>query len=202
MVVTLAFDTETTGFVLAKEKPDHPGQPHLVELGCAVYDEDERERVTLNLIIKPDGWTVPSGASTVHGITTEMAHALGVPLVVALAAFSNLAKLATRHAGHNVDFDLKVMMAQFHRIGRPFPPMNPLCTKDLADPITRLPPTARMVSAGFGHKTKPPTLTECTKILFDEGLVGAHGALTDARACARVLFEIERRSRDAVRIPN
>lgn len=189
---TLAFDTETSGFILAKEKPDHPGQPHLVELGCVLYGHDNIERITINLVVKPDGWFIPTSASNVHGITTEIAHDLGIPLIAVLAVFSNLVKMSDRQVGHNIDFDLKVLMAAFYRVNKPFPPVNPLCTKDLADPITRLPPTAKMISTGYGHKTKVPTLTECIKILFDENLVGAHGALTDARACGRVLFEIER----------
>ena len=193
MTNTLCFDTETYGLVNSREKPDHVSQPHLAELGCVLYDADGKERCTVNLIVKPYGREIPKGAADVHGITTEMANDLGVPLVVALAVFSNLTKLATTHVGHNVDFDLKVMQAAFHAVGRPFPTMNPRCTKDLADPVLRLPPTAKMVSAGFGHKFKPPNLGECYQFLFGEELVGAHGALTDARACGRVFFELLRR---------
>lgn len=59
-------------------------------------------------------------------------------------------------------------------------------------PIVNLPPTPKMVAAGF-TKPKPPSLTECMRFFFNEDLVGAHGALTDARACARVFHEIRRR---------
>src|ERR1019366_268020 len=125
---TLAFDTETTGFINDREKPDHPSQPNLVQLGCILYDADNAERVSVDVIIKPDGWTIPSEvAKKSHGITTEMALALGIPLIGACSIFSNLVKLSDRTVGHNIDFDLKVMMAAFHRIGRPFPPVNPLC---------------------------------------------------------------------------
>ena len=190
---TLVFDTETTGFVLDKEKPSHPSQPHLVELGCVLYDDDQIERVTVNVIIKPDGWTVPDKAAEVHKITTDVAERHGIPLVVALALFSHLAKSASRHVGHNVQFDLKVMMAAFHRAGKTFPTINPLCTKEMAEPILKIPPTERMKNTGYGHKFKAPNLTECVRFLFDEDLVGAHSALTDARACGRVLFELEKR---------
>lgn len=193
---TLAFDSETTGFVLDNEKPAHPGQPHLVEFGCVLYDHGSAEKATVNVIIRPDGWIISDSASAVHGITTEMAYDLGIPLMVVAALFSNLAKQSDRQVGHNIQFDIKVMMAEFHRINRPFPPMNPRCTKDLAEPVLRLPPTERMKAKGMGHKFKSPTLTECWRFLFDEELVGAHGALTDARACARVLFELERRQKE------
>lgn len=191
---TLVFDTETTGFVLDKKPPSHPEQPYLVELGCVLYDDNAIERACINLIVKPDGWTIPKSASDVHGITTEMANDLGVPLVVALAAFSHLAKAATNHVGHNIQFDLKVMQAQFYRLGKPFPTMNPRCTKDMAEPIMKLPPTQRMIDAHMGHKFKSPNLTECIRFFFDEELIGAHGAIADTRACARVYFEILRRT--------
>ncbi len=195
MPLTLVYDTETSGLTLTREKPSHPEQPHLVQLGCALYDEAQYERAYVSLIIKPAGWTIPPGAADVHGITTEMAHDLGVPLLVALALFSNMAKAAATHVAHNADFDIKVLMAAFHRVNRPFPPINSRCTKDLADPYTKMPPTERMVAAGFGWKNKPPKLIECVKFFFNEELPGAHDALVDARACARVFFEIERRKR-------
>ena len=86
------------------------------------------------------------------------------------------------------------MQAEFHRLGRPFPVMNPLCTRELSEPILKLPPTERMIKYGHGDKFKSPNLTECWRFFFDEPLIGAHGAQVDARASARVLFEIERRN--------
>jgi DNA polymerase III subunit epsilon len=197
-VKTLAFDTETSDLCLEREKPDHPGQPHVVELGCVLYDHENAERTTVNVIIRPTGWTIAPKAQETHGISLEMAYDLGIPAMVAMAMFSNLVKQADRTCGHNITFDLKVMMAEFHRIGRPFPPTNPRCTKDLAEPVLKLPPTERMKATGMGHKFKSPTLTECVRFLFDEELVGAHGALADARACGRVLFELERRAKETV----
>ena len=188
------FDTETTGFVQPKLPPEHPSQPHLVQLGGVLYDDSGHERASMDLTIKPEGWEIPSKASDVHGITPAIADRHGIPLIVALALFSNLAKLARHHVGHNIEFDMKVMAAAFHRVNRPMPAMNPRCTKDMADPILKLPPTEKMINAGFGHKFKPPTLTECVRFFFDEQLVGAHSAVIDARACGRVYFELLRRT--------
>ena len=196
-MITLAFDTETDKLVLPKQKPTHPDQPHLVELGCVLYDGDV-ERVTVNFIVDPQDRTIPDEAANVHGITTATARRLSIPLIVACAVFSHLAKLSDRQVGHNIEFDIKVLMAEFHRLNRPFPATNPRCTKNMAEPVLQLPPTERMLATGMGHKFKSPTLTECWRFLFDEDLVGAHGALTDARACARVLFELEKRSEQRI----
>jgi DNA polymerase-3 subunit epsilon len=144
------------------------------------------------LIVKPDGWEIPRGASDVHGITTEIANQCGVPLALALATFSNLVKTSDDHVAHNEEFDQRVLQAQFHRLNRPFPVVNAHCTKNLATPIVNLPPSERMRAAGF-NKPKPPTLTECVDFFFGQKLEGAHDALVDTRACLRVYLEILRR---------
>lgn len=190
----LAFDSETTGLVNSREPPSHPSQPHLVQLAAIIWDLDaDRELSSISLIVKPDGYEIPRGASDVHGITTETARAVGVPLVVALAAFNHLLRATSDHVAHNSDFDVKVLLAAYHRVGRPVAPINPKCTKNLAEPLLKLPPTPRMIETGYGHKFKAPTLTECVRFFFDEDLSGAHDALVDARACARVYREILRR---------
>lgn len=82
------------------------------------------------------------------------------------------------------------MQAAFHRVARPFPAMNIVCTKEMADPVLCLPPTARMIAAGYGDKFKAPSLAECIRFLFEEEMAGAHSALADCRYCARVFFEL------------
>lgn len=191
----LSFDTETTGLVRNELPADHPSQPRLVQLAALLLEDDGTERSHIALLVKPGGFEVPVGAASVHGITTELATRGGVPLLVALAAFSQLAKNATHHVGHNVTFDVTVLTAEFARINRPLPPLDAVCTKELAAPIVNLPPTERMLRAGF-TKPKPPTLTECIRFFFDEDLTDAHDALVDARACARVYFELLRRDRE------
>lgn len=193
MSLILVADTETSGLTLGREKPSHPGQPNLVQLACIMFTDTGKEIGSLSVIIKPDGWTIPDEAAAVHGINTEMATLVGIPLLAALAVFNHMVKAADVVVAHNAEFDLKILMTAFHRVNRPFPYMNPRCTKDMADPIMRMPPTEKMIAAGFGWKTKPPKLIECIKYFFDEDLEGAHDALVDTRACARVFFEIERR---------
>jgi len=195
MPLVLCYDTETTGLVNDREPPSHPSQPHLVQLGAVLLDEESgTELGSVSLIVKPEGYAIPEQAAAVHHVTTGIATACGLPLVVVLALWSNLTKVAQHHVAHNAVFDLKVLQAEFHRVNRPFPPVDPRCTKQLAAPVLNLPPTPRMVAAGF-TKPKDPTLTECVRFFFDEDLVGAHGALADARACGRVYLELLRRGK-------
>jgi DNA polymerase-3 subunit epsilon len=190
----MAYDTETTGLVKTKLPPSDPSQPRIVQLAAQVWSDDgTRILHGFSWIIRPDGWEVPREAADVHGITTEMAFAFGVPIRVALASLCQALKVSTRSVAHNHDFDLKMIASEFHRAGIAMPTMNSVCTKTLASPITRLPPTDRMVRAGFGHKFKDPTLSECVRFLFGEELSGAHDALVDTAGCARVYFELVKR---------
>jgi DNA polymerase-3 subunit epsilon len=187
-----AFDTETTALVNAKAPPSHPSQPYLVQLGGLLLEEDGAERARVNLIVRPEGYEIPAAAAAVQRITTELALRVGVPALVVGAIFSNLVKLATHHVAHNSDFDVKVMQAFFFRLKRTCPPLNPRCTMRLSSDLVGLPPTPRMVAAGF-DKFKPPNLTELIKFLFNEDLEGAHDAQVDVNACARAYLELVRR---------
>ena len=194
-MLALCFDTETTGFTNKAMPPQHSSQPHLVELGAVLIDTATGcELETLNLIVKPDGYEIPTSASDVHGITTELATKVGIPLLAALAPFSHLCKAADYHVAHNTEFDMVVLIAAFWRAGRPWPAVNARCTKNMAEPVIKLPPTERMIAAGMGHKFKAPSLSECYQFFFGEELTGAHGALVDALACARVYLELCRRA--------
>ena len=82
------YDTETTGLPLFREPSEHPGQPHLVQLAAALVDLDTRETVaSLDVVVRPDGWTIPDDVAAVHGITTDYAAAVGVPESLALSLF-------------------------------------------------------------------------------------------------------------------
>lgn len=198
--MTLLFaDTETTGLVNGKQDHRHPSQPHLVQLGLLLTTDDGGELGSVNLIVRPDGYVIPDQAAKVHGITTDIALSAGVPLVVAVALFTNLRARADLIVAHNQAFDRLVMDAAIHRTGRQ--PASPgpewWCTMEAASPVVAIPPTTRMVAAGF-TKFKPPNLGECVRFFFDEELTGAHDAMVDVRACARVYFALKSRAAAAV----
>lgn len=182
MKPALFFDVETTG--------TDPARDAIVQIAAVLDDGQGRERAALNLLIRPDGWTVPGEAARLHGITTEIAAANGVPLVVALAAFNHLCRAALVGVGHNVGFDIRFVKAAFVRIGRgevcALGALDVFCTKEWATPIVNLPPTDRMVRAGYGHKPKAAKLEEAIRHFFGEDLDGAHDALVDVRACRRL----------------
>lgn len=186
----LFFDTETTGKALFKAPPNHPAQPRIVQLAAILFDEEASECGSLNVIIKPDGWTIPDEAAAIHGITTAKALACGIPIMSALAVFSNFLHLADMLIAHNIDFDELVVSCDlvrlpnsgaqkcFDRLGE----INTFCTMKNTTQICQLP-------GNYGD-FKWPKLNEAHKHLFGTDVEDAHDAMADVRACARIYFEI------------
>lgn len=187
----LFFDTETTGFFNDRQPVDHPSQPHLVQLAASLCEDDGPEVMSISLIVN-NAVPIPVQASNVHKITTEIAAARGIDLAMAVDVFGHLYRLADTVVAHNIKFDKGIMEAAIARRHGAIRTLNkPLfCTMEAASPIVNLPPTERMLAAGF-DKPKPPKLEECIRHFFDEALDGAHDALIDVAACRRVYFHLK-----------
>lgn len=157
----IVYDTETTGLARDRLPPNDPSQPHLVQLAASLIDDDGTERAGISLVVRPEGWTIPAEASAVHGITQELAAKIGVPLRVAVSCFTNLRALADEAVAHNEKFDWTVLEAAVARLGvspgKDWP--KRVCTASGAAEYVNLPPTERMLAAGF-NKPKTPNLAD------------------------------------------
>ncbi|GEM18005.1 3'-5' exonuclease [Gluconobacter oxydans] len=189
----LFFDTETTGFAKPGLPTGHEDQPHCVQLAAILTDEQGQEEACVNVIIRPNGWTVPERAAAVHGITTEKAARYGIREKVAAGLFYDLTSRADLLVAHNIQFDRQIVATMYARAKRPEwkLPEAQFCTMEAATPLVNLPPTPRMRAAGI-IKPKVPKLEECIQHFYGETLEGAHDALVDVRACARIYFEMKR----------
>jgi len=181
------FDTETTGIPRNYKAPasDLRNWPRLVQLAWLLADENSNEITSAEYMIKPDGFTIPQDATRIHGITTEMAVQNGIDLKSVLTTVMPDIKRAFVLVAHNVQFDEKVLGAEFLRAGYPNPVESKerKCTMQGATNYCRLP-------GPYGYKW--PTLQELHMKLFNETLGVAHRALVDVRACARCYFELKR----------
>lgn len=198
MTLALAYDTETTGLALFKEPSDHPDQPHIVQLGAILVDLDTRATIaSMDVIIRPDGWTIPDEVAQVHGITTERALAVGIPERTALEMFMTLwdGRLLL---GHNESFDRRILRIAQHRFPASvcddqrdnWKAANSHCTQLLSTPILQLPPTEKMKAARrFHHKSA--NLREAYEHFMGKPLVDAHSAMADCRAALDVFFAIQ-----------
>lgn len=189
----VVFDSETTGLAAFKQPPGHESQPHIVQLGAILYDDNGRVMAEMNLLVKPDGWTVPKEASDIHGITTEMCERYGLPLKTVIMLFIVLARRAKRTVAHNRSYDHLMVETALIRLGftkeleewRAMSASGGFCTMQAMTPVCKLP--------GRRGSFKWPTLMEAHVYLFKEEFGGSHDAMNDVRACARVYHEIQRR---------
>ena len=195
MNIALVYDTETTGLPLFKEPSEHPGQPHIVQLGAVLVDLDTWQILsTLDVMVRPEGWTIPEEVSKIHGITTEMAGDLGVPESLAAEMLLDMWRGRLRIA-HNEQFEARIVRTASMRHFEPtqadaWKEGVAECTANLATPIVKIPPTERMKAAGF-TKFKTANLGEAFKHFTGRDLVGAHSALVDVRACLDVYRAIK-----------
>lgn len=186
---TLIFDTETTDLPKPTLHPAHPLQPHLIQFAAIILDKDGNELERLSTLVKPGpGAIIAHAAFRAHGISLAQAERDGMPAIEVWNWFSSRAAAADRIVGHNVGFDIHVMTSvaarTLNQVWRPA--CEVFCTMAHATPVVNLPPTPRMMRAGrYGPKF--PTLAECMKHFFGEDLPGAHDALADVTACARLL---------------
>lgn len=178
----LFFDTETTGKAFFKLPATSTSQPRIVQLAALLCANDGREMASVNVIIRPDGWTIPKEASDIHGITTETADECGVPIRGALDVLIAMAYRADTTIAHNIDFDALVVASELFRDGNRFQmPQQRFCTMHATTNLCKLP-------GPYGFKW--PKLIEAHQHLFGTGFEDAHDAMADVRACARIYFEI------------
>lgn len=185
----LVFDTETTGF--ANFGADHKSQSaRLVQLAAILFAPTGKRIATFASIIQPVDFEIPSGASAVHGITTEFATAHGSPLSYALDWFHHM---VVRHepicVAHNFKFDQLILDSELFRVGycvnSIFEGLDTYCTMLNSTDVCKIP--------GKYGKNKWPKCVEAYSLLCGKELVGAHGALEDCSATAEIYFELKRR---------
>ena len=195
MNLKLFFDTETTGLPDFKAPSESAHQPHIVQLAALLVDMDTRETIqSMDVIIRPDGWTIPDEVAAVHGITTQHAEAVGIPERLAVEMFMELWCGRTRIA-HNQQFDARIVRIALMRYRSEeaadiWKSGSAECTAILATPICQIPPTAKTVKAGF-NKFKTPNLGEAYRHFTGKDLVNAHSAMADVMACRDVYFAIK-----------
>jgi len=184
----LFFDTETTG--LPKDynasSEDVDNWPRLVQLGWLMVDDDEKIVSQGNYIVKPEGFEIPKESSDVHGITNEKANEQGCDLKSLLKIFANEIIKADIIVGHNINFDIKVMDAEFIRNKIPVRLKNVdfFCTMQESTNFCKL-----ANKNGFSSY-KWPNLQELHTKLFGVGFEDAHDAMIDILATKKCYYEL------------
>jgi len=183
----LFFDTDTTGIPKNYKAPvsDINNWPRLVQIAWLVTDNSGNEIKSAEYIIKPDGFSIPEDAARIHGITNELASQSGVDLKPVLEEITVDISKAVALIAHNMQFDEKILGAEFLRMGHPnhMDGKPKKCTMQSSTDYCKIP-------GAYGNKW--PKLQELYKKLFRESFGNAHNALADVRACSRCYFELRR----------
>ena len=185
----LFFDTETTGIPKDYKAPctNTDNWPRLIQLGWLLTDAEGRILSEGNHIVRPDGFEIPKAASDVHGITTDFALENGKPLLDVIFAFGADLNQAECVIGHNLDYDLHIVGAEYVRLGYDYRIMfarPTLCTMQATIQYCNIP-------GRFGPKW--PKLMELYTKLFGQEFDGAHDAMADIIATKECFFELIRR---------
>lgn len=180
----LAFDSETSGMPDFNRQAEDPSQPHIVQLGAILFDSNRRVVSELNLLVRPDGWTISPETTAIHGITQEAAMKYGIKLERVIKLFIDLADRAELLVAHNYSFDEKMVRRELHHLTLPslaeaMRARPNYCTMKSSTDILKIPGLC-------GYKW--PKLQEAHVHFLGREFDGAHDAMADVRACAAVYF--------------
>ena len=187
----LIFDTETTGLPKNWNAPitDSDNWPRCIQLAWQVHNDMGELVEVKNFIIKPEGFDIPFNASKIHGISTERALKTGQDLSFVLNEFNQALGKVKFVIGHNVNFDLNIVGAEFHRAGI----ASSMMEKNKLDSCSETTASLCQIPGGRGGKFKLPKLQELHQFLFQEEFAEAHNASADVEATARCFLELIRK---------
>lgn len=203
MTIINIFDFETTGIPIRvrdgqKVPSDDPAQPHVVQAAAKTINLETKEVISqMSRIVKPDGFEISQFIAELTGVSQERAMDEGVSRKDMVDEFLAVCDPADIMVAHNDPFDRKMMRISLVREygrevaedwyckeGRGF-----FCTMKAATPICKIPPTGKMVKAGF-NKFKPPKLEEAYEFFFGKKPEVCHDAMADVLSTEAILFEM------------
>ncbi|RTY91377.1 DNA polymerase III subunit alpha [Flavobacterium sp. GT3R68] len=187
----LIFDTETTGLPKRWDAPitDTNNWPRCIQIAWQLHDEMGQLIEHKDYLVQPEGFNIPYDAERIHGISTELAQANGVPLSEVLEKFNIALSKAKFIVGQNLGFDVNIMGCEFHRMNV----NSPMATMPVLDTCTEVTASLLQLPGGRGGRFKLPTLTELHSYLFHKPFSEAHNATADVEATTRCFLELIRR---------
>ena len=183
----MVLDTETTGIPITAGFNNyyHPKElkyydtARLIELGYILYDIKGIKYKTVSNIVLPNNFSIDNWK--IHGITNEIATKEGIELKEVLDKFSEDLDLVDTIIGHNIKFDMNVLLSEFYRNDRQdliekFKTKKVICTMQVGKVVMK--------------QYKFPKLIELYHFLFNEICNQEHRALSDVIICAKCFFYI------------
>jgi DNA polymerase III epsilon subunit-like protein len=187
----LIFDTETTGLPEGRNPSIYETQkwPHIIQLSYIVYDSETNDIVTLedDYIHIGDDVVIEPGSQKIHNISRELLLDKGILIQDALEKFNNFAKSSDLLVGHNVSFDMRMVIVEGIRNKLKINVRNSYCTMKNNVELCKI---EREWPDGNKY-FKYPTLSELHEELFKTTPKNTHNALIDILICMRCFIKIE-----------
>lgn len=189
----LIFDTETTG--LPKSKNTSKGKwyekwPYIVQISWILYDGKKNMIKDIqDFIVKlPENILISNESSTIHGITNELSHKKGTTILEIIKKFNIVLNLCDMIIGHNIDFDINMLRAEYIRNNcvEPFKILKykPIyCTMKNSIELCKIESINK-----YGKYFKWPKLVELHKKLFNTEPKNLHNSLTDIYVTLRCFY--------------
>jgi len=190
----ICFDTETTGLPEKRNTSIYETSkwPHVVQLSFMVYDDEKKEIVEeYDEIIKIDESIHLTPKSVeIHGISRDIIHERGVPIIDALNAFKRALNSCDLCVGHNISFDKRLLIVEairnkgFDSTDKSYVQFqfkNEFCTMLKSVEVCRIEKLRGDGTVYF----KYPTLLELHKHLFKKIPNNAHNSKVDVLICLR-----------------
>ncbi len=206
----LVFDTETSGlpprgFNNKVSITNVNLWPYIVQFSYVIYNTklNSIEKLEDMIIKVPPHVKLNGESEKIHGITDEMNKTRGIPIEMALKKFTSDIEHVDSVVGHNLDFDMNMVRAEWfrlisnkekaHRINDIYVTFltnlkEKKCICTMQTNIERC--NIKATSAKGKEYTKWPTLAELHKHLYDCAPANLHNSLIDVIACLRCYIAI------------
>lgn len=190
MPLILVFDTETTG-IIPTTGTDYP---FIIQLSYALYDTDANKMIeTFDAYVSaPESVIITPFITNLTGIDRALLKEKGQDITEVLTKFRRAYDMADVIVGHNIDFDIKMVLLESDLHMPSFSEMiksrtkKIYCTMQHGKAICKIPGiNAR------GYYLKYPKLIELHEFLFGTVPAGLHNAMVDVFACLRCYMKLE-----------
>ena len=178
-------DTETSGLFNFALPADAEGQPRLAHLAMIFVDENLQEESVVDLLVKPEGWTMPPEIAAINHLPNELLLEKGLPVAHVLQAYTDAVDRGRIIVCHNAQYDTKIMRGELRRASMDdrFERTPNICTMRALTDICQIPK-----ASGKGFKF--PKLSEAMAH-FQIEQHGAHSAGGDARSALELFRKLK-----------
>ena len=195
--VKLFIDTETTGLPINDKVAytNLDNWPYLVQVALIIEDDNYGILAKRNIILKPNGYSIPESSARIHGISNAQAVKEGEDRKQVICFLDTVLYNSDIIIGHNVSFDLNVVKAEIIRVKGIENTLfvkkkhNIIDTMNLGVNVCKIPNLSFYSSQSQPYKY--PKLAELYYKLFNKHFDNQHDAMSDIQATYDCYYKLK-----------